>query len=384
MTQDHLDPLDAILDIYPASETWADARTAIIDALLLLMTRFHLTDVQIEETMGLWRSSNCPGIKNLNKALLTEAIRVAKQKLPLHQIKVDIERHLQGETDIIPLPWPWLEFQTHAMRRGEVIIFAGPIKSGKSFMLLNIALEFERLGLKWKYLPLEDSKKDFGFRVMAVLENDYSMLDVRPETAHHRADCFVRREKQLEILLKNVEENPRSNGTNKRFPYQSLLSWVEEKTMESDIVFIDNLSQIDFDSKGQNYQEADLIRSLAIIAKKSKCIIVVCAHTIKRRGRDAEAPLCEGDLQGSAMLSRIAHTTMMLDCHKSKASKIMMEDGSDNYVLHRNTLYIPACRNGRGSRSSIAFSMGVKGPTFEEYGIIVSKNKAPKNRGDNE
>ena len=58
-------------------------------------------------------------------------------------------------------------------------------QKGKSFFT-NIIKHVGDLGYEWAYLPLEDGRRDWTWRMMAIIENDYRMIDDDQETAQLR------------------------------------------------------------------------------------------------------------------------------------------------------------------------------------------------------
>lgn len=284
-----------------------------------------------------------------------------------------------GETSI-PLPWPELTRQTGGLREGSLFVVGGPTKTGKSFFLMQIATSLTHAGKSWKYLPLEDTRSDFARRLLACEENDYSMISDNPSKADVRAEKLALQSDILKNHLVCVDENPRVGHKNKqgktvvpRLRYDSVLSWAE-KNASNRVLFIDPLAQIDFDLKNQQYEESDFIRQLLALAQDNKCTIILAAHAVKRRGRDAEMPLTEGDLQGAAAISRLSHCTLMLEAHDERKSEVIVPGGFDE-TWHNRTVYIPAARNGPGSRTRIAMSQMPIGPEFIERGLIIQKRR---------
>lgn len=288
-----------------------------------------------------------------------------------------IENQAEGIGVSLQLPWQDLSESTNILRPGTVAIVGGPTKAGKSFFLLQMVLHLHNQNIQWAYLPLEDTRKEFAFRVLACLDNDYRHIGDSPDTAQYRAERLALNDEMLKGVMLNVVENPRVGNKDRRgktvippIEWQGILEWVERAAECKKVIVVDPLSQIDFNQQNQNAEETQFIRKLLGIALDTQCCIILSAHTVKRRGRDADLPLTEGDLQGSAMLSRLSHTLILLEAHDEKASDVIF---CDEPVIHNRTVYIASARNGYGTRSRIAFSQSKQGPSFDEHGIIRPK-----------
>lgn len=296
-------------------------------------------------------------------------------------MKKELSLQIEGKRNVIPLPWKILNNSTKALRPGSVIILAGPIKTGKSFFLNTIAMELEDQKIPWSYLPLEDTKQDFAWRCLAILENDYTMIDMDMEGAHKRGDKLEQNKKFIDKIMLSVSENPRVghkdvNGDSivPPIPSKSVTAWARRSLKKSKVIFIDPFSQIEFDARNRYEEEGEFIRELLAIASDTGGIIVLALHATKRSGVVQDVPLTDGDVQGSAMLTRLAHVTMIISGHDDIESEVLSRGGRET-VLHNRTIFIAATRNGGGTRSKIAFSQGSMGPTFVEHGVIVPKKK---------
>lgn len=293
-----------------------------------------------------------------------------------------IEQQSTGKGCGLPLPWPALQDKTNFLKPGTLSIIGGPTKTGKSFFLMALAINLHENGHTWCYLPLEDSRKEFAARALAVIENDYKLISDTQDTADYRAEKLALNREWLLNVLSNVTENPRIGCKNDagdtvipELTWPRIVKWTKEKAKTRQVIFIDPLAQIEFSARDQNKEEADFIRQLLAIAQDSQACIVLAAHTVKRRGRDMDLPLSEGDLQGSAMLSRLAHTLILLEAHDEKSTNIF---GSEESHLHNRTVYIASARNGAGTRSKLAFNQKTNGPQFYEFGIMKPKLKGEK------
>ena len=102
--------------------------------------------------------------------------------------------------------------------------------------------------------------------------------------------------------------------------------------------------------------------------------MVLVAHTVKRPGRSATVPLTLEDVQGSAMLGRLAHCVLMLDAHDAKSSTVYRAGGCFETVEHNRTLVVAKARHASGTRQHIAFQQASSAPQFVELGVIAPRS----------
>ncbi|MBM4078136.1 MAG: hypothetical protein FJ278_00430 [Planctomycetes bacterium] len=302
----------------------------------------------------------------------------------ISDMRRELEAQQRGERRTIELPWPRLSSLSQALRPGTLFVLAGPAGVGKSFKVLNIAKGVHDAGIPWSYLPLEDRKVDLEFRFLALLARDYRMIDEDASGAEARRTALETHAAALADIAQHLSENPRIGQKDRNgktvvppVPYQAVLDYVAEALKTARVVFIDPISQIDFDGPETWQAEADFIRrSLALVSDSGGTLCLV-AHTVKRTGRDASAPLTMEDIQGSAQIGRLCHCALILDAHDVKTSAVYREHGTFADVEHNRTVLIAKARNAPGGRQRIAFLQRADSPTFEELGVI-----APKNRGE--
>jgi KaiC/GvpD/RAD55 family RecA-like ATPase len=294
-----------------------------------------------------------------------------------------IEAQIEGKITTISLPWRRLSHGCKALRPGTVTIIAGPSKSGKSYFTMNIIRDVHEAGYPWAYLPLEDDRESWGFRMLAILEQDYRMTDKDEEGARLRLNAFGRRRDEIDAYLKRVTENPYIGQANDvgdivipEVTSDNVLSWLKRAVKQSRVVVIDPLSQITF--KGRNIweDESKFIRTALGISAGSGASVIIVAHT--RKPNDTMAELTAEDVQGSAMLTRLAHTTLLLRGFQMTDKEINAPGNKTEVVQCNRAVTIATTRFGAGSNSSLAFLQDANKPAFHELGFIAAKKKGKK------
>ena len=294
----------------------------------------------------------------------------------ISEMAKDIESQMNGERVTLQMPWSMLSERSNALRPGSVVVLAGPIKTGKSYLAMNLISGLHSQGVTWKYLPLEDDRKAWMWRMMAIIRGDYVMTEDSQESAMVRAQALDEHRGLIDSYLINVSENPRIGVKNAagetivpEVNYREVVAWAKKHVSKARILVIDPFAQIDFDARNQHREEADMIRSLLAIVAGQDSTIVLIAHVGKRGGEKALSPMTADDVQGSVNLTRLAHTTILIDGHEDRESMIHRTGGSF-LASHNRTITIAAARNGSGTRQRFAFRAEPGRPHFSEIGVI--------------
>lgn len=298
------------------------------------------------------------------------------------KLYASIDAQKRGELITLPFPWRRLFLSSKALRPGSLTILSGPSKTGKSYFTMSIIRQIHELGQTWAYLPLEDDRSDWMFRMLAILEEDYKMTDVDQEGADYRAQIAKKREAEIKEYLRHVTENPYAGQQNAsgqteiaKVDGKRVLAWITRAVKKARVVVVDPLSQIEFVGKNKHEEEAAFVRQILGVVKDSGASLILVTHTVKRSGAAATMDLTAEDVQGSAMLTRLAHTTILLDAHELSEREVSAPGGHTANVMSNRTVTIAVSRFGDGSRSRIAFRQEKDRPVFTELGFIVPKKK---------
>ncbi len=338
---------------------------------------FYLTDPQTFSTA--WREA-------MDSAKpWSEWLAEKKSAEALSELENEFAGEASGLRRTLPLPWPRLSDMSRALRPGTVTVIVGPPNTGKSIFTLEIALGVHQERETWSYLPLEDRRTDLLRRLLAVQVGSWSILNDDAENAQDRSASLEQHRAALGEFSLHVTENPRrpvvgEDGKPRveKLPYQKVLAWIEGELQKSRVVFVDPISQIDFNPTRSWSDERDFIlRILGMVAHAGASVVLV-AHTVKRPGRAGSVGLSVEDVQGSAAFGRNCHTVIMVDAHEPKDSLVYKPMSGEGVVTHERTVLIARTRFGRGSRNRIAYHLDVSRPRFEELGVIHPKQKKKK------
>lgn len=318
------------------------------------------------------------------KYLLKEKIEKNENEEIFREMQQDIKNQMEGKLSTIPLPWPRLSSGTNALREGTVTIICGATKVGKSFFSMNVVRHLHENAVEWAYLPLEDGKKEWTWRIMAILENDFTMVEDNPATALRRAEVMKRREPEIRAYLENVTQNPRVqpvivNGkrTRQMVTPELILKWTEEQAKKGKrVIFVDPLAQISFGGFKKWEAEEMFVQNFCGIAADYKVSLVLVSHT--KKGNDDEALTVE-DMQGSAAFGRLCQTSILIGATSEMVETDIKRPEGIEQALSNRVVMIGAARNGAGTRSKLAYVVEPGSPNFKEIGYIaMKKNKGAK------
>ncbi len=279
-------------------------------------------------------------------------------------------------------PWPGLRAgMAGGFMPGHVTVLAGPPGVSKSYFALNILDNISGTGIPWRLLPLEDDAQTWVMKMLAVIEENWRIVaqpdmdndDERILNADIKKDAV---EKHLIIIRdlfeRRIAENPRNPIHTAMGMVVPDVSWTDvldyvQREGEAGVrmICIDPMSQINFGGGGQEYRNQEQFVSRLVAAAAGFGVhVLLVAHTVKQARHLGVADTLEG-IQGSAMLTRLAHNVLVLSRHNEQDG-LLMNGGT---ARHRLTLGLPKCRNGF-SGTRYAFDLAPGGPCFTEYGVL--------------
>lgn len=312
--------------------------------------------------------------------------RIADNAITELRAKLEAER--DGRIQAIHFPWWQADSAVgNGLAPGEVTVLAGPPGASKSYFALNILRAASHGGFRWRLLPLEDDAMTWIQRYLAVELCDWRMV-ARPKAGdeRERVELAERKLAMLDVhrdlvgdLRFAICENPRmpvaGPGGKTVVPdvtWRDVLGFIEREGDDNDLLVVDPLSQMTFDPEGRNNnaREADFTRNAVALARSSRTHLLLVAHTVKGTYRTGAAGGVES-IQGSAMLTRLAHNVLTVTRH-DPAMESEIYNAACPMVSHRITLEVAKSRSGH-SGNKIAFDLEKDGPRFKEHGLIKSR-----------
>ncbi len=293
-------------------------------------------------------------------------------------------REESGDTGRFSLPWKRLDDLIGGLRAGQILLVGGSGNTGKTWLLLRMAFHLHRLGVKWTFCPLEDSKEIIMRRMLALMAGTYSPLDRDQSGASDRLSLLERHKADFMAIEAHLEENPRLaydvDGVTEvpLFGPDEILWWADGVTQRYQVAFLDPISAADISSAGRDSLQVEerLCRRLLGLVAKRNCAVVISLHLKNRPGQHGQRPATLDDLAGSSAWQRLCQSAIIVEAFEDREFEIFRPGGGREAVTCNRTVFIGRTREGVGARTRLAFTQQRTRPELIEHGVICP----PKSR----
>lgn len=304
---------------------------------------------------------------------------------PLVGLYRKLSREAAGEEKPMPLPWTRLnEGLGGGLMPGTITIFIGEPGSSKTFAVLLACLYAHEKGWKWAYLPLERDNAYAERRMLAILKNDWNVLN--PEHAGESLE-FIKKDgvrKLMARLTVNIQPNPRQmrkdaegNYFVPECHYGEMMDRMRELCATRDFVILDPLSMLSFDDANRKQWESQekFAKDLAAIVMQTQTRLLLVHHTRKSAPGMKARQNDLSEAAGSAGITRFADNVLFLEHHHEGIdSEVCGKHGVIRDERHKRVLFIAKARDGKGTGWRIACDLDERGPILIEHGCIRSKS----------
>lgn len=288
------------------------------------------------------------------------------------RVTQEIEEEISGVKKLIRLPWTILRRSVPFLTPGKLGIITGLPGTAKSFFSLHLCRTVGDAGMKWAYLPLEDTREYHVRRMAALVKGDWEIAQHFRDLPERKREGTLRRIREeyadlIQAVSPGIQENPTIQGNEvKPVDSNDILEWAEERCEEGcRLLVIDPLAQIEFDGREEWRSQASFVRSLIGIANCSKATIVLVVHRSKVRTAGIYGT------EGSKRLVDLAFSVLSVE-HNWEPLEVETKDGEEEMEFNR-ILTVDKCRDGDLSEARLAFQFGESGPSYRELGKIVRK-----------
>lgn len=301
---------------------------------------------------------------------------------PLVKLCEQFDLEASGAESVMLSPWRKLTYALGGFRPGTLSLLVGEPGSAKTYGALALCLYAYRMGLSWAYWPFERDDTYAVRRLLAVLTNKWSVLELG------NADnlTLIQDEKVLRDMAKlslGIRQNPRQmrrdEDGNLYIPscrYEDVLEDLRRMCAENALVVLDPLSMLSFDGDGRDAWQGQerFAKDAAALAAQYKTRLLIVHHTRKSASGGKPRQNSLDEVAGAAALSRFADNVIFLEHHPDGLeSEIVDEFGVHKTQLHRRTLFIAKARDGKGTGWKVACDLSEQGPELVEWGFIKRK-----------
>lgn len=270
---------------------------------------------------------------------------------------------ISGKRNVVDLPWSKLSKLTQALLSGTTTFLCGGIGARKSFVILQMILNFIRRQISVAVLWLEEDVPYYQNRALAQLAEMPELMS--PEFVKNNPSLVHELMDEHRVLVEAVGKCS-WDFAHKQPTQDDVAAWVESRAAEGYRILI--VDPITAASRTAEPWTADdrFIQRLKRAAVDSGCSIISVTHSIKSLMSKPDLNL----LAGSAAFARFCQCAVWLESHDSKNSYIPTSCGALEHE-HNSTFHILKSRNGPGTGLRIA--MDAKNLSLREIGIIIKK-----------
>lgn len=275
----------------------------------------------------------------------------------------NIEEIIGGS--INEISWPGmlrLTEATHLFRPGAATVLWGAPGAAKSFLVLELFWQLERVGVPVSCLMLEDDKA-FHLGRMLAQKTGFNQVDniswIRANKEQARS-IYGKNAKWIERMGKALT-CPEEEMTK-----TEVLCWVWSQVVQAKkrIVIIDPITAAEDGSQKPWDADRELINGIKKILRRHRASALIVTHP--RDGQSREKNGLDG-MAGGRAWSRFSHTVLYLEFLCKDTKKAMMTTGGKRDV--NRALIVDKARNGAGTGMAVGAKFNDKF-RYEEMGYL--------------
>jgi replicative DNA helicase len=260
------------------------------------------------------------GVSDMSSLLQDYMEEMARSKSIIYTVKTTA---LKGESQYdIPI----------VMKEGHLVSVVARAKSGKTTMMMQMALDAEKQGAEVLIFSLEMSQFETMNKLMAIENN------VNPKTLDVRPDDFKSVQRAGKAMEAMVEKKICfAKDSNILHIVNRINSFA--RTREKCIIFIDQLQFLNISGKERNILEKyDIIINMLKVTAKEAGVAIVLAHQMNRDilKREGKFPIAS-DIKSSGKVEETSDLIIMFQRPETEnccyARTISRFDPSCDYVL---------------------------------------------------
>lgn len=268
------------------------------------------------------------------------------------------------------IPWQHhkLSRLTKALIPETTTIVCGSPGSGKSWFVLDEAIQWWVNGERPALKMLEDAHEWHMQRVMALLDRDDSLSPGGSSEGKALEAAHNRHEGALTEIGKLLDDA--SGDTS----HEDLLRWANDRADAGhNILIIDPVTMAEGRSGTVHIDDRAFVRGLGALQRRTGVRVILVTHP--RGGKPSENPL--DDVAGGKAYSRFTQTVLVLASHKKKPRYASVLDavGRERAMKVERSILCAKTRNGKGEGASLAFEQDDKTLKFREVGVIIRECK---------
>jgi hypothetical protein len=276
-----------------------------------------------------------------------------------------------GKIRNVPFPWPLMSKLTQGLLPGSVFTVCGDPGVGKTFFDIQSLIFWHQNGVPCSALFLEKNKIFYGRRLLAMLEEDGTLIDFDyMQGKNNRVTAADERWRDIApevIELFYTFENRR--------PFMAdVMKWVDDRCAAGDrVMLIDPITSAEAGQERWTVDGEFMWRMQDAAGKHGVSIILV---THPKKGNRPGQPSGH-DVAGGAAYHRNSDTNVWL-VRTKKPRRVRVRRhtpaGPETYVIHADVFaQLHKTRDGRGAGQEIAYRF--ENMRYAELGVVLEDLK---------
>jgi RecA-family ATPase len=282
-----------------------------------------------------------------------------------------MEEVLAGKLRPIVLPWKVTNQTTRMLIPRTLACVCGDPGSGKSFWMLQAAIDAYSRGHKVAIYELEEDRNYHLSRALAMLSGNSRVTDL--DWCEQNGDLvrrYIHEHRQtLEAIGRMIWDAPEEQTT-----LEQLREWIAERAREGyRLICIDPVTAAGT-KKDPWVADQEFVLAAKTIARQFDACVVLVTHPKKGKKHGGGAL---DDLAGGAAYQRFPQTVVWLERNdKDTVYNVQPKLNSEMLEVLKpdRLLYVSKARNGIGAGKQIAFDFSPESLLFAELGVVRGKN----------
>ncbi|MDF1815626.1 MAG: replicative DNA helicase [Verrucomicrobiales bacterium] len=321
----------------------------------------QLIEICSETAKNAWEESGDPlelarRLEDYNSRLFESVAATStttwRNTLIQYEQEIDSARNNKGGIPGLSTGFSAVDDMTGGLQRNEMWVLAGRPGSGKSAIMVNVAVHLVKAGIPVGIISLEMSRSKLAGRIVSGITGINSQKLSRGMMSDADRNEIGRSVSESSLWPLYIDDRP---GLRLFDIEIQCRKWVKNHGIE--VIFVDYLQLVEPDQNREieEREVADKSRGLLNLARRHQITTFALAQ-LNRGAENRSGPPRKSDLRGSGSIEQDAHVIALLD---------RTDPGDESAIITVNCI-IAKCREGREGTVPLNFNRPVT--TFFEPG----------------
>jgi len=309
-------------------------------------------------------------------AAIWEVMKSAKITGPRAELLGAVDAIERGERKSYFMPWTLLQDFARFATPTQVSVLIGEPAAGKSFFLIECAINWYEQKIPFAFYALEDEREFHMRRALAQWTNEPRITDVEWVQANAtRVRSIISENSHFVDTIGRSIMGETSEGLTK----EKLQEWALERVKSgAKIIVVDPITMKKRKEKDVWTDDEMFMDSMKAIARDYKVSILLASHPKDDIGGHGDVRL--GNIAGAKAVGRFAQKVIWLQHHINPVETPVKNSMATMMMSYNRTMHILKTRErgGTGIKIAMNFDHDLK---FYERGLVVAKD-SKQGRGE--